>query len=221
MVPLPQLASRCARGSARGGAGQIHDFAPAPNPTKLRVYLNEKGIEIPRVMVNLVHGDQNREPFLSLNPLGAVPVLELGDGTTLCESLAIIEYFEELHPEPPMIGTDPLERAKVREIERCIDQGVLGRMARIVHSSRSPLPGVKPNPEVAEAERARLPRVLGVVDARIGSQPFVCGERPTIADCTLFAGIRFGQFGGIEVPDVSLPTCTAGTQAFSARPSTQ
>lgn len=199
---------------------KIHDFAPAPNPTKLRVYLNEKGIEIPRAMVNLVEGQQNQEPFLTLNPLGGVPVLELDDGTTLCESLAIIEYFEELYPEPPMIGRSPLERAKVREIERCIDLGVLGRLARIVHASRSPLPGVAPMPEVAERERERLPRVLGVVDTRIGSQPFVCGERPTIADCTLFAGLRFGQFGGVEIPD-GFANVQRWYQAFSARPSTQ
>lgn len=199
---------------------KIHDFPFAPNPTKLRVYLNEKGIEVPRVTVNLVHGDQNRAPFLSLNPLGAVPVLELDDGTTLCESLAIIEYFEELHPEPPMIGREPLERAQVRETERIIELGVLGRMARIVHASRSPLPGVEPNPAVADAERARLPRVLGVVDARIGRRPFVCGERPTIADCTLFAGLRFGQFGGVEVPR-EFANVHRWYQAFSKRPSTQ
>lgn len=89
---------------------KLYTFPPAPNPTKLRVYLAEKGIEIPTESVNLVRGEQNRPEFRTVNPLGAVPVLELDDGTRLCESLAIVEYLEELHPEPAMIGRDAHDR---------------------------------------------------------------------------------------------------------------
>ena len=92
---------------------KLYDFGPAPNPTKVRVYLAEKGVEIPRVTVNLLKSEQNEPAYLAVNPLGAVPALELDDGTTLCESLAIMEYIEELHPDPPMIGREPVERARV------------------------------------------------------------------------------------------------------------
>ncbi|NNL66850.1 MAG: glutathione S-transferase family protein, partial [Myxococcales bacterium] len=88
-------------------------FPVAPNPTKLRLYLAEKaaaGSEIPieQVTVSLVDGEQNQPEHLARNPLGKLPVLELDDGSFLSESLAIIQYLEELYPEPPMIGRDPL-----------------------------------------------------------------------------------------------------------------
>jgi len=197
---------------------KLYDFPPAPNPTKLRVYLREKRIELPRETVNLVKGEQNAPAFRAVNPLGAVPVLELDDGTRLCESLAIMEYLEELYPEPPMIGRDPLERARVREIERTIDLGVLQRVARIVHARRSPLPGVPPDPERARREAERLPALLALVDARIGAGPFVCGERVTIADCTLFAGLRFAELGRVEI-DEAFANVARWYAAFRERPS--
>src|SRR5215470_19985113 len=110
---------------------KLNVFAGAPNPRKVLVYLKEKGLDIPLETVDLMSG-QNRTPeFLKKNPLGGLPVLELDDGSYLTESLAIMEYLEELHPNPPMLGTTPLERARVREIERIIELGVLGRIAQI------------------------------------------------------------------------------------------
>ncbi len=199
---------------------RIHDFAPAPNPTKLRVYLNEKGIEVPRVMVNLLQGEQNQPDFLALNPLGGVPVLELDDGTCIAESLAIIEYFEELQPEPPLIGREPLERARVRSLERSIDIGVLMRTARIVHAKKSPLPGVAPDPALVERELPRLVGILRYVDERIGSQPFVAGPAVTIADCTLFAGLRFGELAGLSI-DPACENVRRWYERFAERPSAQ
>ncbi len=104
---------------------RIYDFRFAPNPHKLRIYLAEKGISIPLERVDLRKGENLKPEFLAKNPLGALPVLELDDGSCLTESLAIIEYLEELHPDPPMIGIEPLERARVRELERFADTSVL------------------------------------------------------------------------------------------------
>lgn len=119
-----------------------------------------------------------------------------------------------------MIGREPLERARVREIERIIELGVLQRVARIIHNTRSPLPGVTGVPAYAEQERARLPGVLAVVDARIGSQPFVAGDHPTIADCTLFAAMRFAAFGNVEI-DPGCKNVHRWHEAFRERPSTR
>ena len=105
---------------------KLYDFPFAPNPRKVRIYLAEKGLSVPLVPVNLVKGEQHAPEFLAKNPLGALPVLELDDGTILTESLAIIHYFEELHPEPAMIGTTPLERARVRRLEQIAYGSVLG-----------------------------------------------------------------------------------------------
>ena len=122
------------------------------------------------------------------------------NGTWVSESLAIMEYLEELHPEPPMIGRDPLERARVREVERIAEWSVLRPIAQIVHATNSPL-DIPPVPEMAEVLRKELPQGLGVLDRRLSDgRPFLMGERPTIADCTLAAGLQFGRFRGVE-PD--------------------
>ena len=115
---------------------KLYDFAGAPNPKKVRVYLAEKGITVPTEQVNIVTGENRTPEFLKKNPFGTLPVLELDDGSYLTESLAIMEYFEELHPEPPMIGTAPLERARVRELERIADLGVSYAWRR---SSKTPI----------------------------------------------------------------------------------
>ena len=139
---------------------KLYFFPVAPNPTRVRLYLAEKaesGARIPldEVAVNLRQGEHRRPEHLARNPFGRLPVLELDDGRHLLESLAIIEYLEDLHPSPPMIGREPLERARVRELERIAELGVLQPVARIVHATNSPL-GLPPNPGVAEHFRGCL-----------------------------------------------------------------
>ena len=182
-------------------------FPVAPNPTKVRLYLAEKALSgspvaLEQVAVNLREGEQKSAEHRARHPLGKLPVLELDDGTALFESLAIIEYLEELYPEPPMIGSDAVSRAKVRALERLADLGVLMVVARTVHATNSPL-GLPPNPAVADAFRAQLPEALGVLDRTLADgRPFVAGERPSIADCTLAAALQFARFGKLEIDPV-------------------
>ena len=87
----------------------------AANPRRVKIYLAEKGLKDIEQVDFLPPFNELRSPaFLAKNPAGRIPVLELDDGTWLPESDAIIEYLEELYPEPPMLGTTPLERAWVR-----------------------------------------------------------------------------------------------------------
>jgi glutathione S-transferase len=200
---------------------KIYDFVGAPNPRKLRVYLAEKGLDVPTEQVDILSG-QNRTPeFRRKNPAAGLPVLELDDGTCLPESLAIIEYFEELHPEPPMIGTTPLERARTRALERIAELGVLGRIATIFQNTHPFFAGrVKQSPEAAESARSILDGNLAILDDKIGAHPFVAGSRPTIADCTLFAALEFGAFAGVPL-DPKLGNVNRWYQAFKQRPSAQ
>jgi len=183
---------------------KLYYFQVAPNPTKVRLYLAEKAaggadIDIEPVVVKLPKGEQKTPEHLARNPLGRLPVLELDDGSFLTESLPIIEYLEDLYPDPPMIGTTPVERARVREIERIIDTGVLFNIALIIHSTNSPL-GLPPVPQTAEQCRKSLPRYLDQIERRLtDGRPFVTGERPTVADCTLQAALQFGRFGQVEI----------------------
>ena len=199
-------------------------FPVAPNPTKVRVYLAEKGlaekgVELEMVRVSLLDGENRTPDFLQRNPLGKLPVLELDDGTNLTESLAIIEYLEERYPEPPMIGVTPEERAHVRSVERFADVGVLMPIARAVHATRSPV-GLPPNPPLAEAALEAARSGLAELDARLAKSPFLAGDRVSIADCTLWAALGFASVFGIE-PNPENENVSRWRREFGARPSTQ
>jgi glutathione S-transferase len=194
-------------------------FGGAPNPKKVMVYLHEKGLDIPQETVDIISG-QNRSPdFLRKNPLGGLPVLELDDGTHLTESLAIMQYLEELHPNPPMIGATPLERARVRELERIAELGVLSNVGTIFQNTHPFMAGrLKQSPEAADNARARLATNLKVLDEKIGARPYLAGERPTIADCTLFAALGFAEFAGVDL-DPSYGNVKRWYERFKQRPS--
>jgi glutathione S-transferase len=176
------------------------DAVGAPNPKKLRVYCAEKGLSIPAQVIDLMSGENRQPEFAKKNPMMVLPVLELDDGTCLTESLAIIQYLEELHPEPPMIGTTPLERARTFEVERICELGVMANLGAIFQNTH-PLfaERIKQSADTAENARGRLEQFLTVLDARIGSNPFVAGARPTIADCTLLATFGLAEFAGVSI----------------------
>lgn len=183
---------------------KLYFFPVAPNPTRLRLYLAEKReagaeFDIEEVSVNLREQEQRSPEHLKRNPLAKLPVLEIEDGVYLTESVAIIEYLEELVPEPPMIGNTPLTRARTRELDRIIEIGMLFPIARIVHATASPL-GLPPNPAVAEYFRAALPPNVAILEERLGDgRPFLMGDQPSIADCTLAAALQFGRMAKIEI----------------------
>ena len=139
------------------------DAVGAPNPKKLRVYCAEKGLNIPFETIDIMTG-QNRTPeFAKKNPLMGLPVLELDDGRCLSESLAIMEYLEEAHPTPPMLGATPIERAGTRELERICELGVLTPVGTIFQNTSPFFAGrLKQSPEAAENARGRFAQVLKV-----------------------------------------------------------
>src|SRR5262245_5818057 len=235
-LPLTRVSPRCVSAGRlagnerfRRGAGRrrregeqgmkIHDFVGAPNPKKLRVYLAEKGIKVPCEQVDLVSGKNRTPEFLKKNPAGGLPVLELDDGSYLPESLAIMEYFEELHPTPPMIGTTPIERARTRALERICELGVMGRVAVVFQNTHPFMAGrLKQSADAAENGRNMLAASLKVLDAEIGNRPFVAGDKPSIADCTLFAAMGFAEFAGVTI-DPACKNVHRWYESFKQRPS--
>lgn len=201
---------------------KLYYFYVAPNPTKVRLYLAEKkagGAEIPvtPVFVDLSKGEQNSPAHTARNAFQKLPVLELDDGTYLTESLAAMEYLEELYPDPPLVGTSALARARVRQLERIAETRVLTPMARFVHATKSPL-GLPPSPEIAASARAMLDTGLAFFEAMlVDGRAFVAGPRPSIADCTLAAGLNFGRFGGVAL-DPGLVHLARWETAYRERP---
>jgi len=110
------------------------DKKRAPNPRKLRIYLAEKKLDIPIKELDLYAGEQKTPEFLAKNPFAGVPILELDDGTVLIETLPIMEYLEELYPDPPLVGADPVSRALARSWERRCEIGVYLTASRMVLS---------------------------------------------------------------------------------------
>lgn len=197
---------------------RVYDFPFAPNPHKLRIYLAEKGLKIPLERIDLRKGDNRTPEFLAKNPMGALPVLELDDGACLTESLAIIEFLEELHPEPPMIGSEPLERARVRELERFADLSILNRITQIFMNTSPIFVHRKQAPLAADQARTALPAALRFMDARIGAHQFVAGGRPSIADCTLFAAFEHAERADVHIDD-SYHNLMRWYASFGRRPS--
>ncbi|MBI3247045.1 MAG: glutathione S-transferase family protein [Deltaproteobacteria bacterium] len=170
---------------------KLYDFPQSPNCRKVRMYLAEKGLSVPLQPVNLLAGEQTLPEFLRRNPFGAVPILELDDGTVIPESLAIVEYFEELHPEPPLLGSDPVARALVRAWERRCELGVfLQATRRFFHSSPFFAARVAQNPQVVEEAGQVLRQRLALIDERLKAREWVAGSF-SLADITLFVGIEF------------------------------
>ena len=86
---------------------------PAPNPRRVRIFLAEKGVDLPETPIDLRKREHKSPEHRARNSLGQVPTLELDDGTTISETVAICRYFEEIHPEPPLFGGTALEKALV------------------------------------------------------------------------------------------------------------
>lgn len=204
---------------------KLHFFPVAPNPTKVRLYLAEKcaggaELDVQEELVDLRSGGQSSPEHLARNPFGRLPVLELDDGTHLIESLVIMEYLEELYPAPCLIGRDARERARVRELERIADLGALLPIALIVHATNSPL-GLPPNPGMAEFYRGRLPAALRFLDEALADgRPFLAGEHPTLADCTLAAAFQFGRFGKLDLGP-AYANLARWDRAYRERPAAQ
>jgi len=170
---------------------KLYDFPQSPNCRKVRMYLAEKGLSVPLQRINLLAGEQSSPEFLGRNPFGAVPILELDDGTVIPESLVIIEYFEELYPEPPLLGRDPLTRALVRAWERRCELGVfLQATRRFLHSSPFFAARVEQNPQVVQEAGQVLHNRLSLINAQLKDHEWVTGSF-SLADMTLLAGIDF------------------------------
>lgn len=197
---------------------KLYNFA-APNPQKVRIYAAEKGIPLELVEVDVISRQLRTPAMLAKNPLAVVPFLELDDGTVIRESLVIIEYLEELYPRPPMLGRSPLERARIREIDRLAELGLMVELAHYAHNISPFFADKGPqSPDAAKMAVNCYRKNLGIMDREIGGKPFVAGDTPSVADCTLYATIGFGDYVGLKDAD-DFPNIVRWRTAFSQRPS--
>ncbi|RVC64348.1 MULTISPECIES: glutathione S-transferase [unclassified Mesorhizobium] len=199
---------------------KLFDGGRAPNPRRVRVFLAEKGIEVPLVPVDMGALEHKQQAVSSRNPLQRLPVLELDDGTIITESVAICRYFEELNPEPPLFGQGALGKAKVEMWQRRIELNLLSSVAqafRHIHPAMKEweVPQV---PEWGEANKPKAVEFLKLLDAELAQREFAAGDSFSIADITGLIAIDFMKPARIRVPE----ECTNVLRwhaAISSRPS--
>ena len=168
-----------------------------PNPRIVRMFMAEKGIEMPKQTVDLRGGENRQEAHLKRNPLGQMPTLELDDGNYLAEVIAICEYLEEKNPTPPMIGATAEDRAACRMWTRRVDLNIaepltngyrFGEALKFFEKRIPVAPEASPGLKMIAANR--LQWLNGQMS---DGRDYICGKRFTLADILLYSFLDFGK----------------------------
>ncbi len=198
---------------------KLYESKMAPNPRRVRIFLAEKGIQVPDEQVDIGKA-QNRGPeFLKINPFGGVPVLQLDDGTNLAESVAICRYFEETHPEPHLMGVDARDRALVEMWQRRMELNLFSMVTGCFRNTSDFFKGRIPQvPEYGEVCRQAAEKAFGMLDGFLGASKFIAGERYTIADITALVAIDFAKLIKLRISPEQ-KNLARWYEAVSSRPS--
>lgn len=168
-----------------------------PNPHIVRMFMAEKGIDIPKQTVDLRKGENREAEHLKRNPHGQMPTLELDDGSYLSEITAICEYLEEKKPSPPLIGTTPEERAECRMWTRRVDLNICeplangyryGEAAKFFEKRIPVAPEASPGLKMVAQNRLKW-----LNDQMADGREYLCGKRFTLADILLYGWLAFGN----------------------------
>lgn len=207
---------------------KLYTYDPAPNPARLKMFMAYKGIEIETQQIDMTVLEQHSPAYLAVNPEATVPALVLDDGTVLTAVIAIVQYLELLHPERPLMGETPLEKALVLNWSHHLFTSALAAAGEVFRNGHPAfkdrgLPGTMPIaqiPELAERGKQRLEAAFENMDARLANTPFVAGNFPSFADIDLLASIEFAGWGARMQPAESLRNLAAwrdrATEALQA-----
>ncbi len=192
---------------------KLYNLPPGTNPRRVRIFLAEKGIQVPMVDIDMMKGEHRTPEFLAINPLGTLPVLELDDGTILTESIAICRYFEALHPEPPLFGRTALEQAQVEMWDRRIELEFMRPISEAFrHGDDFWKDRLTQVPDYAEVARERVFENLSWLDDRLADREFIATDDYTVADISAQCGFLLGKNTGTPIPE----TCANVLRWFEA-----
>ncbi|MDZ7783667.1 MAG: glutathione S-transferase family protein [Halioglobus sp.] len=188
---------------------KLYTFDPAPNPRRLALFMQYKGIEIDTEQVDLMKGEQLTPEYRAINPECTVPALVLDDGTTLSAVIGICTYLEETHPEKPLLGTTALEKARVISWSHHLFVGLFQAIANILRNANEnfagrALPGpleLPQIPELAERGRQQVAHFLPMFDAHLSHNRFMAGDSISMADIDLLVALEFLGWVQESVPE--------------------
>ncbi len=189
---------------------KLYQSNASPNSRRARIYLAEKGISMPLVPVDLGAREQFSDAYAAINPRRVLPTLVLEDGTAIGEVPAIQRYLEEIHPEPPLLGSTPKTKAQVAMWERRVE---MEGFASVMEAVRNVVPGLKGRaiagphdyeqiPALAERSRQRVGHFYADFNARLADVPFVAGDEFSVADITAVVTVDFAtKAAGLPIAD--------------------
>ncbi len=199
---------------------KLYDAGRAPNPRRTRVFLAEKGIEVPSEQVDMMAKQHKTPEYTAINPLQRMPALVLDDGTVIAESIAISRYFEAVKPEPPLFGVGAKEIAEVEMWNRRCELNLMFPVAQVFRHTHPAMKDLEV-PQVAEWGEANRPRVadfLKILDDQLKTHHYVAGEKFSVADITAMVAIDFMKPSKIPMPE-GLDNLQRWYAEVSARPS--
>jgi glutathione S-transferase len=187
---------------------KVYEYKAFPNPWRVRIALAEKGLteQVEFVQVDLPQGEHKQPAFRAKNPAGAVPLLALDDGTYIAECTAITEYLDHLTGQPTLTGKNAKERAVIHMMQRRVETNLLDAIANYFHHATTGL-GFESYqiPEWGEKQKDQAIATLNDLDKLLATQPYLAGDRFTVADITALAGVAFGGFCQITIPVTAIP----------------
>src|SRR5215472_16793194 len=148
---------------------KLYNHPMAPNPRRVRIFAAEKGIPLQLEDVDLLGGQAHTAEFLAKNSSGAVPVLQLDDGSYLSESVAICRYLEGIRPEPNLFGRDLREQVEIEPWNRRMELELFAALVEVVFNTSEVFRGFKQFPEYGQAHREVVAQRLERMDREVGA----------------------------------------------------
>ena len=197
---------------------KLYDLKAGLNPRRVRIFLAEKGIEVPMVQVDMMKRENDAPDYVAKNPMGKMPLLELDDGAFLAESMAICRYFEALHPAPPLFGEGAREQAFVEMWNRRMELEIMLPLVMVFqHTSEFWKDRIEQAPAWGEINRRKLADRMKWLDGELADREFIAGDRYTVADITAQCSLVMGKGIGTPVPE-ELTNLSRWYGAVTSRP---
>ncbi len=194
----------------------LYTFDNAPNPARLKMFMDYKGITLDTTQINLGTEEQLGADYRAIVPEATVPALVLNDGSVLCAVIAIVHYLESLYPERPLLGSTAEERAHILNWNHRLFTDIFNPVAEAFRNGHPKyvnraLPGpadIPQLPELVARGKTRLLSGLTMLDEALVDRPFLAGDALSFADIDLLAALDFAAWGARTVPDESLVNLT-------------
>jgi len=192
---------------------------PAPNPRRVRMFLAEKGIDLPETNVDMMKREHKSPEFRAKNSMGQLPALVLEYGTCISETVAICRYCEETNPEPPLFGVTPVEKALVDQWIRRVEFAVMmpvGNFWRHAHPRTAAL--LTQFKDFGQSNAETYKGAQKYLNRELESRDFLVGDTYTMADICLLSTVDFAEWIGLPV-EAEFENLTAWRARAKARPS--